>query len=1248
MKKVEHRVKIALLITALPMPSYFPSANPSLALSVTPTLLSTIGPQGTEFQANTYTTDSQYHSAIAALADGGYVITWQSNGQDGSGYGVYAQRYTSSGVPYGSEFRVNTYTADHQYGPAIAALADGGYVITWQSNGQDGSGYGVYAQRYASSGIAYGSEFQVNTYTVDSQYNPAIAALADGGYVITWQGYGQDGSGWGVYAQRYASSGVAYGQEFLMMITYLDYVRNPGIAALADGGYIITSNNYQLVYAQRYASSSATYGLEFQVNSYVGDFYRDNSAIAALADGGYVITWQSYNQDGSAYGVYAQQYAPSGIAYGPEFRVNTYTANNQHVPAIAALADGGYVITWESFDQDRSFSGVYAQRYTSSGVAYGPEFQVNTYTASYESNPAIAALADGGYIITWEGYNQDGSGWGVYAQRFNSNGDKINPRQTSEPTFFPTPAPTPLPTQPTFFPTLSPTALPSFMPTPTPNTYLNLFDGVIYDLQEMSPEKFIATGSVEKYGAGGKDVFLAAFNHDGSIAWSTVFGQTGEDISYSVCVLKNAGNSGYLLAGSSMSTDSKTPRLLLVLVSAQGTIVWAKIMIGMKADLAYAVVETRDGNALIAGTVHSYGAGSSDGFVIKVDINGNRLWAKTVGGVDAEGVFAIKENGVGEIFIAGYTSNAGNKDVLVAKLDASGNLLWLKSIGTAKNEQANGLYLTEDHYIMIAGSTGASETAGLLAKLDASNGALILAMTIADIGDTKVLSIDSSNPDAWIVSGSTSALGGKKTFVLQLTPEGELIRIKRVDRSSQGISTVRRMSTGGYVLAGSSEGGSSESLIAKINNQLEIEDCEGIDDALLTYTDITANMHVANTSFGVRTISPGLLYYSLDSQSIVMTVSNNCAQTPAKKGNQGNPILWIIIGLTVVSSVLGLLIVAGIIFYCYQRTHKKREFTVILPDHDDGVEMTFPVLPSSIQLIPSAELIVDTKEPLGKGGFGIVYAGTWQTTKVAVKQLKAEHLSEKALASFRQEAQQHWSLRHENILILYGTSVDTSHPSMVMELMVTSLYHLLRREQTLEWPTRCSIAQDIARGLHYLHNLDILHRDLKSHNILLDQQNRAKLSDFGLSKTRLETTTRDTFTSSTRRAPGTLYWMAPEILDLRAKHTKLSDVYALGMVYWEISSREHPFQEYDNADKGELVKDFIKEGGRLTIPTETPPIFSQLITRCWAQQAADRPVCANIVQELERIREAPDSTPAANFSDPFSSALNKSSIQINI
>ena len=140
------------------------------------------------FLVNTSTQGNQFQPAVAALAEGGFVAAWTSENQDGSGFGIYAQRFDKFGNKVGEEeFLVNTTTEADQSEPTITALDDGGFIITWTSALQDGSGTGVYGQRFDALGRRVGREFQVNNTTDGAQSNEAIATLTDGSFVALWE-----------------------------------------------------------------------------------------------------------------------------------------------------------------------------------------------------------------------------------------------------------------------------------------------------------------------------------------------------------------------------------------------------------------------------------------------------------------------------------------------------------------------------------------------------------------------------------------------------------------------------------------------------------------------------------------------------------------------------------------------------------------------------------------------------------------------------------------------------------------------------------------------------------------------------------------------------------------------------------------------------------------------------------------------------------------------------------------------------
>jgi len=146
--------------------------------------LMSVTPAGPEFQVNGYTPGNQLYPSVAADADGDFVVAWESNGQDGDGYGVYFQRYNAAGAPLGGPTRAAETTYGQQFGASVGMDDAGNFVVAWGTQDQDGSGYGVFARRFDSAGIPMGNEFQVNQYTDNNQWAPSVAVDPDGDFVI--------------------------------------------------------------------------------------------------------------------------------------------------------------------------------------------------------------------------------------------------------------------------------------------------------------------------------------------------------------------------------------------------------------------------------------------------------------------------------------------------------------------------------------------------------------------------------------------------------------------------------------------------------------------------------------------------------------------------------------------------------------------------------------------------------------------------------------------------------------------------------------------------------------------------------------------------------------------------------------------------------------------------------------------------------------------------------------------------------
>jgi|KBSSwiStaDraftv2_1062776.scaffolds.fasta_scaffold61612_3 hypothetical protein len=370
-------------------------------------------PLGDEFRVNTYTTGGQLGADVAADASGNFVVVWWGDGE-GESSGVFGQRFASSGAPLGSEFRVNSSTANSQASPSVAADSAGNFVVAWSSG--FAYAFDVFGQRFASDGTPVGSEFRINTHTPQSQFLPSVAVDPAGNFVVVWSSDGQDGSYRGIFGQRFTSSGAPLGPEFRVNTYTTNFQDHAAVAADAAGNFVVTwSSGLEYgfeadVFAQRFASNGAPLGLEFRVNSYTTDGQGD-PAVAAAPSGGFVVVWDGQAQSDA--GVFAQRFAASGVPLGAGFRVNTIPASGN--PSVATDAAGNFVVGWGSSAVP---ADVFGQRFASDGTPAGPQFRINTFTPQQQKTTAIAADPTGNFVVTWDGYGQDGSFTGVFGQRF--------------------------------------------------------------------------------------------------------------------------------------------------------------------------------------------------------------------------------------------------------------------------------------------------------------------------------------------------------------------------------------------------------------------------------------------------------------------------------------------------------------------------------------------------------------------------------------------------------------------------------------------------------------------------------------------------------------------------------------------------------------------------------------------------------------------------------------------------------------
>ncbi|CAI5941052.1 unnamed protein product, partial [Closterium sp. NIES-64] len=283
---------------------------------------------------------------------------------------------------------------------------------------------------------------------------------------------------------------------------------------------------------------------------------------------------------------------------------------------------------------------------------------------------------------------------------------------------------------------------------------------------------------------------------------------------------------------------------------------------------------------------------------------------------------------------------------------------------------------------------------------------------------------------------------------------------------------------------------------------------------------------------------------------------------------------------------------------------------------DAGVEFMDVLMDGRIMDIGEAEIDLERHRDGGEGGRRFLRYGV-PRRDVAVKVLINQDMQEEQLLEFKREVVIMRRLRHPNIVLFMGAVTKPPHLSILTEFLSRgSLFRLLHRpgaKETLKEDRRIRMAMDIARGINYLHHCTpmIVHRDLKTPNLLVDKNFTVKVCDFGLSRNK-----NSTFLSS-KSGAGTPEWMAPEVLRNEPSNEK-SDVYSFGVILWELVTLLQP---WDGMNPMQVVGAVGFQNQRLTVPPDLDPALSTLILDCWHNDPKDRPKFDDIMVRLKPIAQ---------------------------
>ena len=379
-------------------------------------------PVGPEFQVNEQTAGDQLtfmSRNIATDAEGNFVIAWESRNTGSTATnGVYARRFGADGTPLEGDVQL---TDGGGRVPAVAMNAGGSYVTVFEKSTVSGRKTinEIRGRRYDAA-TRSSVDFVIPT---PGSY-PKVAMADDGSFTVVWSREDRKGDS-NVYAQRFDPAGVKVSTEFRVN----DYLPNqqamPCISMDGQGNFLVAwssveqngAANLSDVYAKRYSASGLAQGPESRVNEGL-EGPQSRPITALLPGGGFAVAWDEYSYPSFTTGdIRLRLHDGTGWASG-DLLVNSTTAGHQSNPSVDADDAGNVIVTWHSIDQDGTDGNMYGQQFDPSGRPAGSEFRLNDFTNGDQVYGAVAAQPGGRFVAVWESEGQDGSGYGVHARLF--------------------------------------------------------------------------------------------------------------------------------------------------------------------------------------------------------------------------------------------------------------------------------------------------------------------------------------------------------------------------------------------------------------------------------------------------------------------------------------------------------------------------------------------------------------------------------------------------------------------------------------------------------------------------------------------------------------------------------------------------------------------------------------------------------------------------------------------------------------
>ncbi len=391
-------------------------------------------PWSTPFVVNATPVADQNDPTLLALADGSFVSLWQSENY------IHIKLLNADGTAKTDEFPLTIGdTANVAYERSVTLLSNGNFVVVWEDYSQlvDGTGAGLRGQVFSPNGTKVGAGFQVNSpdHFVGSQIEPAVTALAGGGFAVAYSDVNGGADGTDICTRVFAADGTSVGDETIANVTTAGGQVNPAVTSLHDGGYVVffednsasLDGGYQTIRGRFFnADGTARSTGEFQIPNDAASS-KGYPAATTLTDGRVVVAWESDLGDGSSSCINARILGADGTLSDVEISVNQATHGSQRYPIIEALPDGGFAILYMSFGTNE----VRVASFGSDGTTTGDFAVTSNPDIILSGDASMTVLADGRIVVSWGEQPDFDSPSSVWAQIFDPRDHAVSLTGTS-------------------------------------------------------------------------------------------------------------------------------------------------------------------------------------------------------------------------------------------------------------------------------------------------------------------------------------------------------------------------------------------------------------------------------------------------------------------------------------------------------------------------------------------------------------------------------------------------------------------------------------------------------------------------------------------------------------------------------------------------------------------------------------------------------------------------------------------------